>query len=110
MHKALWNEDGCYHFEEQCPHCDNSIPIVIDDNDFANYEIECPACHKMMMLCTLCRWDQELEEDFDGDYFCDWSEEKGCYRKHLRNFCSRGILSKRRNGNGEQASGKPKAD
>lgn len=55
MHKALWNEDGNYHFEEQCPHCDNSIPIEIDDNDFNHYEIECPACHKMMMLCTLCR-------------------------------------------------------
>lgn len=80
MHKTLWNEDGVYNFEEQCPHCDNSIPIQIDESETARYQVKCPACGEMMMLCTLCKWD--YMDVFGGtEYPCDWSEEKGCYRQ-----------------------------
>lgn len=81
MHRAVWNEDGTYNFEEQCPQCDNSIPIEIDYFEHDCYEINCPACGYRMMLCTLCYWDQEDEDDFDGEYKCDWTEKNGCYRK-----------------------------
>ena len=81
MHKAVCGNDGTYNFEEECPNCGHSIPIEIDDSDFSHYEIECPECHETMLLCTLCRWDQELEDGFDGAYKCDWHEPNMCYRK-----------------------------
>lgn len=80
MHKALYNEDGEYNFEEECPFCGEYIPVLIDEMDFNHYDIICPVCGKRMMLCTLCRWDQELEDGFDGNYKCDWSEA-GCFRR-----------------------------
>lgn len=80
MHR-IKNNGGCYDFEETCPNCDKLIPIEIDDFEHECYEIDCPSCGYRMMLCTLCYWDQEDEEDFDGHHKCDWRKKDGCYRK-----------------------------
>ena len=69
-----------YDFVEICPSCDKAIPVLIDPDCF-RYQVRCPVCNYRMMLCTLCRWDQEEEEGFDGVYKCDWNKETGCYRK-----------------------------
>lgn len=61
-----------YDQEEYCPHCDSTIPVVIDQDDFEHYEFTCPVCGEKLMLCTLCNDDQ------DGG--CDWTEEYGCFR------------------------------
>lgn len=82
-----------YNFAEMCPHCGEYIPVEVDNFDY-NYEEVCPVCGKKLMLCTLCYWDQELEEDFGGSYKCDWSEQKGCYRD-LKNRKDGAILCKR---------------
>lgn len=79
MHKAYKEVPKDYNFEEMCPHCGEYIPIVIDDDDTTNYEIICPVCGEKMMLCTLCHWDQQDEEDYCGDR-CDWSPAHGCFR------------------------------
>ena len=47
-----------YDYEETCPHCDNTIPVVIDNACF-NYEATCPVCGGRLMLCTLCEWDYD---------------------------------------------------
>lgn len=60
MHKA-YKPGKCpseYNYEETCPHCDSPIPIVIDNGCF-EYMMSCPVCGNRLMLCTLCRWDQE---------------------------------------------------
>ena len=90
MHKIMYNQDGEYNFEETCPMCEASIPILIDEEDVVHYYIDCPNCGYRMALCTLCRWDQELEksgswnqeleEGTIGGYKCDWREGKGCFR------------------------------
>ena len=58
MHK-VFKPSECpegYDFEETCPHCDNTIPVVID-NDCFDYHTTCPVCGKTLMLCGLCRMD-----------------------------------------------------
>lgn len=58
MHK-VYRPDECpkeYNYEEYCPHCDEMIPVVIDDGCF-EYATTCPVCGKRLMLCTLCHWD-----------------------------------------------------
>lgn len=81
MHKIRQGNEY-YNFEEMCPHCGTSHPVVVDDKDFIHYSIECPVCRNKFMLCTLCRWDQEVEDGFDGNYKCDWCEGKECFRNH----------------------------
>lgn len=46
-----------YNFDEACPHCDEYVCVVIDNNDFTHYTVTCPHCGEKMMLCTLCHWD-----------------------------------------------------
>lgn len=60
-----------YNFEEYCPHCDNCIPVVVDDKDFVHYEFKCPVCGNRLMLCKLCH---------DDGGVCNWNEESGCFR------------------------------
>ena len=81
MNKALHpnNVTDEYNYEEDCPHCGTSVPIVIDENDRTHYEITCPICGHSMMLCVLCRWD---DEDDNKPHFCDWNEVTGC-RRHI---------------------------
>lgn len=79
MHK-VYKPSECpkdYNYEETCPHCDDAIPVVIDDDCF-NYTTICPVCGKPMMLCTLCRWDAE---DSGEPFRCNWNEVSGCYRQ-----------------------------
>ena len=82
MHKAYKPGEAPkdYNFEEMCPHCDEFIPIVIDDDDATSYEVICPVCGEKMMLCTLCHWDAEEDEN---PHDCDWCPAHGCYRKHI---------------------------
>ena len=58
MHKLYkpGNAPDGYNYEERCPHCDEAIPVVID-NDCFDYRATCPVCGKPMMLCGLCRMD-----------------------------------------------------
>lgn len=58
MHKVYkpGEEPADYNFEEMCPHCDEQIPVVIDDGCF-EYKTTCPVCGKPLMLCGLCRMD-----------------------------------------------------
>ena len=65
-----------YDQEEYCPHCDNAIPVVLDQQDFDYYEFTCPVCGNRLMLCTLCCDDENGK--------CDWTEERGCYRMAKR--------------------------
>jgi rRNA maturation protein Nop10 len=68
-----------YNFEEYCPHCDSSIPVVIDNDEMDSYDTVCPVCGNELMLCTLCMWDQEgTGEDAPGD--CDFHDGK-CFRR-----------------------------
>ena len=67
-----------YNFEEMCPHCDEWIPIVIDDADMETYSVTCPHCGRKMMLCTLCHWDAN---DAGYNELCDWCEKRGCWRE-----------------------------
>ena len=85
MHKAFkpGEQDGSYNFEEHCPMCGNAIPILLDDNDTTTYAVNCPVCGYRMKLCTLCRWDQEEENDWDGTLKCDWNYKDGCFRERL---------------------------
>lgn len=69
-----------YNFEEMCPECGNYIPVLVDNDEAICYQVSCPVCGYEMMLCTLCRWDQEEEEGFT-DHKCDWSQERGCFRR-----------------------------
>ncbi len=80
MHKAYKPSDAPegYNFEEYCPHCDNSIPIVIDNDETARYDLSCPVCGKPLMLCTLCMWDQQEDGNSPGD--CDFHDGT-CYRR-----------------------------
>lgn len=48
--------------EEYCPHCDNYIGIIADEDE---YETICPVCGNRLMLCLYCH------DDF-GDR-CDWN-------------------------------------
>ncbi len=78
MHKALNPESigvDDYNFEEMCPRCWNTIPIVIDNNDHKSYSVKCPVCGEKFMLCTLCRWDQDV-----ANPVCDWATDEGCFR------------------------------
>ena len=81
MHKAYKPGESPkdYNFEEMCPHCDAFIPIVVDNDEAICYEVICPVCGERMMLCTLCHWDQQDEEDYSGNR-CDWSPAHGCFR------------------------------
>lgn len=74
MHKAYKPNEAPenYDYEETCPDCEASIPILIDDNCNHQYKVTCPVCGKPMMLCGQCMWD--------GRCYCDWSRETGCYR------------------------------
>lgn len=71
MHKAYkpgeYPKD--YNYEEMCPHCDEQIAVVIDNNCF-NYHMTCPACGKPLMLCNLCRWDYTDGELLTGYNKC----------------------------------------
>lgn len=75
MHKVYFpgNFPTNYDIEEYCPHCDNYIPVMIDQQDFQNYESKCPVCGERLMLCTLCH---------DDNGACDWTQENGCFRMH----------------------------
>lgn len=79
MHKGYRPNEAPrdYNYEEFCTHCDSDIEIVIDNADYTHYEITCPVCGNKMMLCTLCRWDQE---DEGKSPICDWCDNK-CFRK-----------------------------
>lgn len=79
MHKAYKPGEAPehYNFEEYCPHCNNEIPIVIDDAVF-RYKMTCPVCGEKLMLCTLCHWDNS---DAGLPDRCDWSYEHGCCRE-----------------------------
>lgn len=73
------DQEPRYNFAEFCPECETFVPIVIDDDDYKTYAVTCPTCGRKLMLCTLCRWD---EEKFAGqDTPCDWCEENGCWRE-----------------------------
>ena len=83
MHKA-YHPDQCpkdYNHDEYCPYCDSFIPIVIDEEEFANYELTCPVCGERLMLCSLCHWDMEEEEN---PHDCDWCEAHGCFRQRMK--------------------------
>lgn len=60
---------------EVCPHCDTEITKKWDvEKD--GYQVTCPNCGKKIMLCDECLHN----EDNEG-MRCDWSEERGCFRK-----------------------------
>jgi len=63
-------------YAEPCPECGREIPVLVDPDDYENYEVVCPVCGKQMMLCLLC------QDDCYGK--CDWCEETGCYRQRNR--------------------------
>ena len=67
-----------YNFDEPCPHCDEYVPIVIDDADTETYSVICPNCGRKMMLCVLCHWDAD---DAGYDEGCDWNPVRGCWRE-----------------------------
>lgn len=75
-----------YNFEEYCSICDTEIPIVIDENEFKNYAVTCPECGAKLMLCTLCRWDQETNNPR-----CDWTAEHGCFREEKEDGAKHGV-------------------
>lgn len=60
---------------EVCPHCDLEITKKWDvEKD--GYQIACPNCKKRIMLCDACLHSEDNEA-----MSCDWSKEKGCFRK-----------------------------
>ena len=74
MHKVFKPDEAPedYNFEEYCPHCDECIPVIIDDKCFS-YEMKCPVCGKTLMLCTLCQMDNENAD-------CDYHDGTCCKR------------------------------
>lgn len=81
MHK-VYKPSECpndYNYEETCPHCDNDIPVVID-NDCFDYHTVCPICGKPMMLCGLCRMDVTDGFPLTGYYACG----QKCYEDLLK--------------------------
>ena len=60
---------------EVCPHCGQEITKKWDVEK-CGYQITCPNCGKKMMLCDECLHN----EDNEG-MRCDWSEERGCFRR-----------------------------
>lgn len=58
-----------YNYGETCPHCDEVIPVVIDDGCF-HYKATCPVCGKTLMLCVLCSWDYQDGETLMGYREC----------------------------------------
>ena len=72
-HKAYAkNPPAGYDYGEPCPNCDGYIAIKVDPDD-PSYEVFCPVCGEVLMLCTLCH------DDF-GDC-CDWNPKNGCSRR-----------------------------
>lgn len=67
MHKIVKENERC-DIEEQCPHCDSVVGVIVDPND-RSMSVVCPVCHNTMMLCTMCRdlWDN-----------CNWKTGEGC--------------------------------
>ena len=53
---------------EFCPHCEREITLTWDVKE-DGYQIYCPNCGKVMMLCSMC-------DGTDGGV-CDWTEN-GC--------------------------------
>lgn len=92
MHKVYKpnNNKAEYDFAEMCPVCASYILVQIDYNS-KKYSKRCPVCGYDMMLCTLCKWDQECEEGFSGDYKCDWCVESGCYRRKNKQRLNIGV-------------------
>ena len=78
MHIAIhpMNMAKEYNYEEYCPHCDCFIPIVIDNAEWGRYDLTCPVCGEQLMLCVLCRWDQENNNGGECDY-----REGMCFRR-----------------------------
>ena len=59
---------GEFEVTEVCPHCEWEITLTWNVEE-DGYQIYCPNCGKVMMLCSMC-------DGTDGGV-CDWSE-KGC--------------------------------
>lgn len=57
-----------YKVTEFCPYCENEITLTWDVEE-DGYQIYCPNCGKIMMLCSMC--------DGTAGGVCDWTE-KGC--------------------------------
>lgn len=53
---------------EYCPHCDREVTVQWDVNE-DGYQIYCPNCGKIIMLCSMC--------DARDGAICDWTK-KGC--------------------------------
>ena len=60
-----------YDIEEYCAHCDDYIPVTIDENCLDCLETTCPVCGHTLMLCSSC-----------SDLICcDWTEGIGCRKR-----------------------------
>lgn len=60
---------------EVCPHCDEEVEFMWD-TDEKGYQAFCPNCGNELMLCSECF------DAYDNiGQSCDWSEDKGCFRK-----------------------------
>lgn len=61
---------------ECCPHCDGDQYPLWDVGKYG-YEINCPNCGELIMLCNEC-----LHADDNKNMFCDWRNGK-CFRKNI---------------------------
>lgn len=63
---------------EVCPHCDKEVYIEWDV-EANGYQIKCPHCGKLIMLCDACYHSEDNIE-----HRCDWCKEHGCFRKPIK--------------------------
>lgn len=64
-----------FEITECCACCENEVALQWNVNT-DGFEIFCPYCGEKMMLCDECQHSE-------GFTWCDWCEEKGCWRKRL---------------------------
>ena len=85
MHKAYHpdHRPEFFDYDETCPNCEREIPIVVDDEEFRNYEVICPVCGKPLLLCGQCNWDL-CGEGRNSAIECDWCESTGCFRQRTK--------------------------
>lgn len=60
---------------EVCPHCEHENVYPKWDASKQGYVAVCQGCGKEIMLCDEC---QHANDNPNG--YCDWCEEKGCFR------------------------------